>query len=83
MCGTVVADRRQEEEIEAATVVSTMPVGVKRRCGGSVRNHIVKNRKRHEIHEQIMRDYFNDSPLYEDEIFRRRYVRQILNLFLP
>jgi hypothetical protein len=73
MCSTVVADRRQEEEIEAAAVVATMLVGVKRRWGGSVRNHIVKNRKRHEIHEQ----------LYEDEIFRRRYVRHTLNLFLP
>jgi hypothetical protein len=83
MCSTVVADRRQEEEIEAAAVVATMLVGVKRRWGGSVRNHIVKNRKRHEIHEQIMRGYFNDSPLYEDEIFRRRYVRQTVNLFLP
>jgi hypothetical protein len=29
-----------------------------------------------------MRDYFNSSPLYEDELFRRRYAAPCRNVLL-
>jgi hypothetical protein len=73
VCGMVGANRDEEEELEAAAVVATME-GMNRRWGGFVPGHIVKNRKRDELNDQIMCDYFNSSPLYEDELFWRRYA---------
>ncbi|WVZ80093.1 hypothetical protein U9M48_027598 [Paspalum notatum var. saurae] len=71
MCGTVAARRQEEEDLHAAATVSCMDFGRKRRWGGSVPGHEVKKRKRDEINEQIMRNYFNDPPLYGDALFRR------------
>jgi hypothetical protein len=82
VCGTVGANRDEEEELEAAAVVATMALGMNRRWGGSVPGHIVKNHKRDELNDQIMRDYFNSSSLYEDELFRRRYAAPCRNVLL-
>jgi hypothetical protein len=70
ICGTSVANRRQEEELQATAVAVSMVVG-KKRWGGSVIGHKVKNCEREEVNAQIMRDYFNDPPLYGEEYFRR------------
>ena len=72
MCGTVAARRREEEDLHAAAIVACMDFGSKLWWGGSVPGHEVKKRKRDEINEQIMRNYFNDPPLYGDALFRRR-----------
>ncbi|WVZ66066.1 hypothetical protein U9M48_015340 [Paspalum notatum var. saurae] len=58
-----------------------MVLGKKRRWGGSVVGHEVKNRESEEVNAQIMRDYFNDPPLYGEEHFRRRF-RMRKSLFL-
>jgi hypothetical protein len=31
------------------------------------------NRDRHGMHEQMMRDYFSDTPVYGPSIFQQRY----------
>ncbi|KAM0012897.1 hypothetical protein Hdeb2414_s0047g00748791 [Helianthus debilis subsp. tardiflorus] len=31
------------------------------------------NRDRQGVHEKLVNDYFSDEPLYNDEIFRRRF----------
>ncbi|WVZ73355.1 hypothetical protein U9M48_021670 [Paspalum notatum var. saurae] len=72
MFGTAAANRRQEEERQAAAIVAAMDVSRKRQRGGFVFGHEVKNRKRDEINEQIMANYFNDAPLYGDDLFRQR-----------
>jgi hypothetical protein len=72
ICGTAAANRCVEEELQATAVAVTMVVGKKRGWGGSVIGHAVKNRHREEVNAQIMRDYFNDPPLYGEENFRRR-----------
>lgn len=81
MCGTVAARRRKEEDLHATTIVACMDFGSKRRWGGSVPGHQDKKRKRDEINEQIMGNYFNDPPLYGDGLFRRRF-RMRKSLFL-
>ena len=73
MCGTSTANRREEEELKAAAVAVALGVGNKRRWGRSFFGHAVKNRKREEVNEQIMRDYFNENALFGEEDFRRRY----------
>jgi hypothetical protein len=82
MCDTVGANRDEEEELEPAAVVATMELGMNRRWGGSVPEHIVKNHKRDELNDQIMCDYFNSSPLCEDELFGRRYASPCRNVLL-
>jgi hypothetical protein len=72
MCGTAAANRRQEEDMAAAAIVASMAASKKRKWGGSVLGHDVKQRERDAVHEQIMRNYFYDSPLYGEEHFRRR-----------
>ena len=72
ICGTSATNRRQEEELQATAVAVSMVLGKKRRWGGSVVGHEVKNREREEVNAQILRDYFNDPPLYGEEHFRRR-----------
>ncbi|WVZ94759.1 hypothetical protein U9M48_040618 [Paspalum notatum var. saurae] len=81
MFGTAAANRRQEEERQATAIVAAMDVSRKRQWGGSVFEHEVKNRKKDEINEQIMANYFNDPPLYGDDLFRRRF-RMRKSLFL-
>jgi hypothetical protein len=53
-----------------------------RMWGGYVLGHIVKNHKRDELNDQIMRDCFNSSLLYEDELFRRGYAAPFRNVLL-
>ncbi|WVZ83894.1 hypothetical protein U9M48_030989 [Paspalum notatum var. saurae] len=77
ICGMSAANRRQEEELEATAVAVSMVLGKKRCWGGSVVGHEVKNREREEVNAQIMRDYFNDPPLYGEEHFRRRMRKSL------
>lgn len=72
ICGTAAANRRAKDEIQAAAILALLGGQTKRRWGGSVIGHAVKNREREEIFAQIMRDYFVESPLYGDDLFRRR-----------
>ncbi|WVZ94730.1 hypothetical protein U9M48_040594, partial [Paspalum notatum var. saurae] len=81
MCGTSAANHREEEQLQATAAVVAIGLGKKRRWGGSVYGHAVKNRKREEVNEEIMRNYFNDPPLFDDEYFRRRF-RMRKSLFL-
>ncbi|KAG2632981.1 hypothetical protein PVAP13_2NG271600 [Panicum virgatum] len=77
MCGTSATNRREEEELEATAAAVALGLGNKRRWGGSVFGHALKNRKREEVNEQIMRDYFNENALFGEEDFRRRFRMRI------
>lgn len=72
MCSTSAANRWEADQLQATAAVVAMGLGKKRRWGGSVYGHVVKNRKREEVNEEIMRNYFNDPPLFGEEYFRRR-----------
>jgi len=53
----------------------------KKTHGGSSIGRRVINRERQQGHERLVKDYFSENPIYNDELFRRRF-RMRRSLFL-
>lgn len=70
-CGTAAAASSRNEEIKKWVVVATLRK--KRHWGGSVFGHKTYNRDRIGGHIRLMNDYFIERPLFDPNIFRRRY----------
>jgi len=79
-CGTAAASSRKEEELQAVAAVVAM-LGQKRRWGGSVPGHKTYDRDRIGGDIRLNNDYFVERPLYNEEMFRRRF-RMRKSLFL-
>jgi hypothetical protein len=45
---------------------------------GSVQGHRVLQRDRHAGHQRLYQDYFSENPTYGHNLFRRRYVTNMV-----
>jgi len=78
-CGSAAANKNNEEIEACAVLVATLRK--KRRWGGSVVGHKMKNRDRIGGDIQLNNDYFIERSLFNPEQFRRRFRMQ-QSLFL-
>ncbi|PWZ45821.1 hypothetical protein Zm00014a_024494 [Zea mays] len=69
-CGSAAANKNNEEIEACAVLVATLRK--KRRWGGSVVGHKMKNRDRIGGDIQLNNDYFIERSLFNPEQFRRR-----------
>lgn len=70
-------DEWDEEEDFAILMLLEMETNKRLKHGGSVVGHAVIRRKRQEVHQSLMRDYFAPNPVYPERYFRRRYRMSI------
>lgn len=80
-CGTAAAASSSNEENIQACAVVVATLRKKRRWGGSVFGHKTYNRDRITAHNRLMNDYFIERPLFDPNIFRRRYFANRISIF--
>jgi len=54
---------------------------IERNVGGSIPGHAFINQDRESVDRRLFNDYFSESPMYNEAMFRRRY-RMSRSLFL-
>jgi hypothetical protein len=74
MFGTATAYPNNDELCAAAVVV----LGCRWRRGGSFPGHQTVKHSHFATDWMLNRDYFVDRPLYSDDIFRRRYMLEMI-----
>jgi hypothetical protein len=79
-CGSAAANKNNEEIEACAVLVATLRK--KRRWGGSVVGHKMKNRDRIGGDIQLNNDYFIERSLFNPEQFRRRYIANTILILL-
>ena len=71
-----------EEEVLLSLITADIFSGSERKRGGSCVGRNPNLPRAHQIgHLRIIKDYFNDNPVYNDRLFRRRF-RMRRSLFL-